>query len=386
MKKALLLFSVMLLIAACVDRLSIEGVAQEEGTLVVDGLITDSPGPYQVRLFRASVSDAILNNAKPVFAKEVSIFDDLGNAEVITYKEDGLYETAPDGIRGQPGRKYGVRIQLLDGTDYESQPDEMNPVGSIDSLYYKWETYKPLRGPEEYGFRIFVNAKGNQSGVQLRWRFSGTYVLETFPQFRKMNDANCGSMPPPPDPPPCSGWVYNLAVPGNRFAGGSLENVGECTCCICWVTQQEKKPTLSERVVVTDGTFEKVDVGYVPFDQWTFGEGKYMVKIEQMSLSSMAYDFWRVFKDQKDGSSSLFQPAFGRTKTNLYSTNSDSPVMGIFYAAAIRSKVMFLTADDAEVEVPQPSIEPKDNCVLWSDCQRLATFPNGLAYPPPEWE
>ncbi|MCB0487373.1 MAG: DUF4249 domain-containing protein [Cyclobacteriaceae bacterium] len=386
MKKASLLFLVMLLVAACVDRLAIDGVAQEEGTLVVDGLITDAPGPYQVRLFRASVSDAILNNAKPVFAKEVLIFDDLGNTEVLSYKEDGLYETAPDGIRGRPGRKYGVRIKLLDGTDYESQLDEMNPVGSIDSLYYEWEAYKPLKGPPEYGFRIFSNTRGNNPGAHLRWRFSGTYVLETFPQFRRLNDANCGSTPPPPDPPPCSGWVYNLAVPGNRFAGGSLEYVGECTCCICWVTQQEKKPTLSEDVVVTDGTFANIEVGYVSFDQWTFGKKKYMVKVEQMSLSPAAYDFWQVFKDQKEGSSSLFQPAFGRTTTNLYSTNSNNTVMGIFYAAAIRTKVMFLTADDAKVVVPPYDIEPKENCVLWSDCERLAAFPNGLAYPPPEWE
>jgi len=380
------LFCVLLLIGSCIDRLEVADMEKETGTLVVDGQITNEPGPYQVKLFRASANNAVLNSISLLLAKKVTIFDDTGESEDLVRNEEGVYETSATGIRGQVGRKYAIRIDMLDGSSYESIPDELQPVESIDSLYYEWQSVKPLSGPTENGFKIYLDTNSPNSQSFLRWRFSGTYVIETFPQLRRMNDANCSNTPPPPEPPACSGWVYVLAIPGNRFAGGDLQYVGECTCCICYTTDSETKPNLNESIVVTDGTYKKVGIGYVPFNQWTFGKGKYMVKVEQMSLTKDAYEFWKIFKDQKEGASSLFQPALGKVKTNLFSTNTDKPVLGIFYASAVRKKVMFLTEEDAQAPVTPPSIEPIANCVLWNSCERLFSFPNSSRNPPPEWQ
>ncbi len=387
MSSPIKLFLLIFLLTGCVDRLDIPQIDQEEGILVVDGQITDAPGPYKIKLFRVAASDAILNNIEFISAKQVTIFDDEGTSEVLKRAETGIYETDPNGIRGEVGRKYSIRVEMLDGLIFESEPDEMMPVGKVDSLYYTWESFVPLSGPTENGFRVFLNAT-SQEQPMLRWRFTGTYEIESFPQFRKVNNANCGFNPPPPEPPPCSGWRFIRNSFGNPFAGGTLEQFSEeCTCCQCWIPDSEKSPHLSEDVLQTDGTFKQIEVGYVPFNAWTFGRGKYMVKVEQMSLSQTAFQFWKVFKDQKQGATSLFQPAFGRARTNLYSTNSDEPVMGIFYASAIKSKVIFLRASDAPIKVPPYDIEPQSgNCVLWSDCRTLSAFPNGSITPPSEWE
>ena len=372
---------------SCVDRLEVPQIDQETGVLVVDGLITDQDGPYQVRLFRVAESDAILNNIELIRAKQVTIFDDAGKSEVLMRKESGVYETDPNGMKGQVGRKYSVRVETLDGLIFESEPDAMMPNGSVDSLYYLWEAYQPINGPSEYGFRIFMNATSTEQ-TRLRWKFTGTYELESFPQYRHINDANCGLNPPPPDPPPCSGWRYNRVSLTNPYAGGTLEQFSEeCTCCLCWIPDHEKKPSLSEDVIQTNGEYKRIEIGYVPFNQWTFGRGKYMVKVEQMSLSNTAYQFWKIFKDQKQGTSSLFQPAFGRTQTNLHCTNSNTAVLGIFYASSITSDVLFIRASDSPVKVPPYDIDPPNtNCVLWSDCRTLSAFPNGSIYPPPEWQ
>ncbi len=389
MRSPLRLFVLIFLLTGCVDRLDVVQADQQEGILVVDGLITDAPGPYKVKLFRVSASDAILNNFEFIQARQVTIFDDAGTSEVLTRDEKGIYETDPNGIRGEVGRKYSIRIEMLDGLIFESEPDEMMPVGSVDSLYYTWESFVPLSGPTEYGFRVFLNAT-SQEQPRLRWRFTGTYEIESFPEFRKLNDANCATGPPipPPEPPPCSGWRYIRNSLNNPFAGGTLEQFSEeCTCCICWIPDSGNGPHLSEDVFQSDNTYTEIEVGYVPFSEWTFGRGKYMVKAEQMSLSNTAFQFWKVFKDQKQGATSLFQPAFGKSRTNLYSTNSDEPVMGIFYASAVRSKVMFLTASDAPIKVPPYDFEPlSSNCVLWTDCRTLSAFPNGSNTPPPEWQ
>ncbi len=388
MKYLLQFIFLIILIDGCIQRLDVPDINQEVGTLVVEGQITDARGPYQVKLFRTSASDATLNNVELLTAKQIILFDDAGESEMLTRAESGIYETNPNGIRGKVGRKYAIRIEMLDGSKFESEPDEMLPAGSVDNLYYQWESVKPQKGTTKNGFRIFMNASALDQQALLRWKFTGTYILEAYPQLRRMNDANCSNSPPPPDPPPCSGWRFIRNSLNNPFLGGTLEQFSEeCTCCVCWIPESEKKPSLSDQVISTNGTYKEIEIGYVPFNQWTFGKGKYMVKVEQMSLSKNAFEFWKVLKDQKEGATSLFQPAFGRTKTNLFSTQGDVPVMGIFYASAVRTKVIFITSADAPVNVPLADFDPpSDNCALWLDCRALNTFPNGSSIPPPEWE
>jgi len=386
MRNLVIIVSLTLFSDACIDRLSIADADIRNQVLVVDGQITDRPGPYEVRLFTASASEAILNNAKPVLARNVMILDDAGKSEVLQSEGGGVYKTSQNGIRGEIGKKYSLRIELPDGTTFESTQDEIRPVGEIDSVYYEWQSVLPLNGPTQYGFKMFLDAKNGTENGYLRWRFSGTYVIESFPHLRRFNDGNCLINKPPPDPPPCSGYVYNFLPGGPGLpAQGNLEYVSECTCCICWVTDYESKPHLNEDVLITDGRQKRVEIGYVPFNEWTFGKGRYMVKVDQMSLSKEAFEFWKIFKDQKNGSTSLFQPALGKAKTNIYSTNSDREAIGIFYASSINTKVIFLGPDDAKAKVPPYEIQPPiDNCALWRSCAVI--FANSSTSPPKEWE
>src|SRR5512145_2625953 len=76
---------------------------------VIEGMITDRPGPYTIRLTH---STAIENMAiKPIQGATVTIFDDLGNQEVLEETEPGIYQTSISGIRGQIGRSYWITVQ-----------------------------------------------------------------------------------------------------------------------------------------------------------------------------------------------------------------------------------------------------------------------------------
>ncbi len=380
MKNILLVILLLLFTDACVDRLEFDAGEQGEAILVVDGLITDQPGPYTVKLLRSSNVDDILNLAAPFAAQSVTLSDDAGNSEALKNLGAGLWETSPEGIQGQVGRSYSLRIVASDGTIYESAPDRMRPVEAIDSVYFQWESFLPIGSPAENGFRIFMDTKGVEGEENfLRWKFVGTYQVLTFPERRRFNNANCIN-PGFPDPSPCSGVVWQ-----GQFGGaGFLRTVGECSCCFCWVSDFEDKPRLADNQIVTDGSFRKVEMGFVPFDAFRFHFGKYMVKVEQMSLSREAFDFWEVIKDQKEGINSLFQPAFGKVKTNIFSTNSDKEATGIFYASSVKRKILFITGADAPIPVPEfDIIPPETNCVLWQPCDRI--FPNSSTTPPPEW-
>ncbi len=373
---------------SCVDRLATELQQGKQEILVVDGQITDAPGPYTVRLSSIANPDDVLNSVEPTIAKSVSIHDDQGNSEILQGLGDGLYKTSINGIRGMVGRKYHLKIELMDGSLFESIPDEMKQVPDLDTLYYEWEEVATINGPTRYGFRLYVDSRGKlDEDSFVRWRISGVYVVETFPHLRRFSDHNCfkrliNPEPPPPDPPACSGYIYTGSGVGITHIPGILLQQSDCTCCVCWVTDFESKPNLSDEVI-TATNFKKIEVGFVPFDSWRFGRGKYMIRAEQMSLSKEAFEFWKVLRDQKEGASSLFQPAFGKARSNIFSTNSAREAIGLFYASAIRKKILDLTANDAPLPIPEFDIAPIDNCVLWRPCTKV--FGNASTSPPDDW-
>lgn len=361
---------------SCIDRLDYFSEETDSGTLVIDGNISNQPGPYTVKLFRVSQSTDNLNLATPAIARSVTLFDNEGRQEVLIDRGSGIYQTRDNGIQGKIGNEYWLKVELINGVSFESNPDKLLPIQEIDSLYFEWTTFQPQFAPTQYGFNVYVDGRLN-SGDYSRLKFTGVYEVESFP---KLNHALCNCCPEerrgPPDPYPCSGFTYD---------GISLKQVKPCDCCICWITDYEKKPNLMEDKFLASGNFKRVLAGYVPFDQWTFSKYKYLVKIEKMSLTKEAFEFWKVFEDQKNNGSSLFQPALARAKTNFVSNSTSAKVIGFFYSTAIVVKTIFITGEDAPISIPVPDIYPPEtNCAQWRPCD--AVFVNASRTPPPEWK
>lgn len=257
---------------SCVNPLDIEESSfNADKQIVIDGYISDQPGPYIVRVFRPSAIDDVLNSRERVNAKQVSIFDDSGNREILA-GERGFYYTNPNGIRGVVGRKYWLEVELLDGRIFRSMPDELQPSGSIDNVYVEFDTNKPLQGPTEYLFRVYIDATTGPNSL-IRWRDTGIYYIET-------------------------------------LQGG------------CWPHVYEPGPQVSDGQFVQGGKFKAVLVGSVPVNQYTF-YSKFMVRVEQMSLTKSAFDFWKIAADQFDAKESLFQPAIGSLPATIFEINTN---------------------------------------------------------------
>lgn len=120
--------------------------------LVVDGWITDQPGPQTIRL---SLSAAYFNNNPATLATsaEVSVTDDAGNVFPFRYlPETKRYQWTPpqDSTRlGRIGRTYTLKI-IYEGEEYRAT-NQIKRVPAIDSLSYKQEKFpiKPPTGPQE---------------------------------------------------------------------------------------------------------------------------------------------------------------------------------------------------------------------------------------------
>ncbi|HEY0741052.1 MAG TPA: DUF4249 domain-containing protein [Chryseosolibacter sp.] len=328
----------LLMLLACVDPIDFE-VPPAYEQIVVEGQITDAPGPYSVKLSKAISISEKPETPEPITNALVTLFDDKGSSEVLTSQGNGLYLTSGV-MRGQVGNRYHIRIEL-DGKIFESEPDLLTPVGEVKEIRYEYEgrmkTSPQGEQQRDDRFNIFIDADAGPGEEKfVRWRFMGTYKVVTNPELHMTWLQGEFYFKTPLE---CSGYVVVPFIPG-----GKLEQRTECTCCTCWANHYETAPQLSDTQFVKDGKFNNVKVGEVPITTATF-YNKYLVYVEQISMSRSAFEFFKLIRQQKEGALSLFQPPSAEIKGNIRAVNTATPVVGIFYASSISSKKIFINRD-----------------------------------------
>lgn len=146
--------------------------------LVVDGMVSNQPGPYYVKL--STTGDFYSTAPSPkVTDAVVTISDNAGNSEVLTHISDqpGTYQTST--LQGVIGRTYYLNIQY-EGQSYQSE-SQLNPVSDIDKLEVRFEE-KTLTRDE--GYRIYLFAK-EPRGETNYYRFM---VYENDSLYNSIND------------------------------------------------------------------------------------------------------------------------------------------------------------------------------------------------------
>jgi hypothetical protein len=108
---------------------------------VIQGAISDQPGPYRVALSWAKPFNSKSVKRDGIKNAQVFILDDAGNSEKLTEATNGEYYTSAQGIKGITGRTYHVHIQFPDGTVFESVPARLEQPAIIDSLYAETGEY-----------------------------------------------------------------------------------------------------------------------------------------------------------------------------------------------------------------------------------------------------
>jgi hypothetical protein len=354
MNRALKIFgwaAAFFILNACVDPIDFPEVEARD-IIILDGKITDDPGPYTVYLSRGLRLDNDTASFVPIQGASIVLHSDKGESEPMPEKCPGVYQTGGV-IKGTVGNSYHITVQMADGATFQSEPDEILPSGEVTEIRYQYEARsvdKPFGKQAADVFNIFIDAdaaSSNQGSSFVRWRFTGTYAARTFPERHEIYLQGEFYYKAPYA---CSGWVVDPAA-----GGGVLRQVSECSCCICYVNEYEALPRLSDTDVVEGGQFRNVKVGEVPITRAAFYE-KYRVALEQMTITKNAYDFFRVIRSQKLGASNLFQPPPGRLIGNIKPVNADYEIIGLFWGASVHRKQIFIRRDDLPYKLPLDTI------------------------------
>lgn len=367
-----------LLLGACVDRLQFDIIKSVDYGIVVDGFISDQPGPYTIKISKAFDIESIESIKFSVTAKRLILSDNQGFSEELTEISSGTYQTKATGIRGQIGGVYKLRVELLDGKIYESMPDTLLSSGKMDSLYYSYMGVTNLDGGIEYGFDIFANSsRASSSGKGFMWKMTGTFQSETHPELNSKEcywfEGKCNYVPP------CSGY-RNVGTQGFK----EIAKVFPCACCTCWYSIFNPKPVLSDDYFSTAQSFEGIKIHRIPINAWIFMH-KIHVEVRQLSLTYRSFHFFKAIRDQKDAVKSLFQPVSGKIPVNFIQLSGEEvPVQGIFYATAISGKTLYITRENVPHNELLPSLELLVEAGIgWVSCLEL--FPNATNVKPLFW-
>lgn len=367
MKRSLMIYGLLLTCWACVDRINFDVGTPETFPIVIDGYISDEPGPYTIKISKSFDIESKQSIKTPISVRRLVLADDLGNSEQLTEVTDGEYQTSPTGMQGKIGRTYTLEVELLDGRIFRSKPDPLLPGGSVDDVFAQYEEKKNNDGASEYGFNILFNSSaGAQENYYFLWKFVGTFQVETNPELYtvRCGESRC------PAPLPCSSYV---------LSGNGLEYVKPCECCTCWAKVFNPEPIVSDNQVVQDGRFLNVQATYLPITQWIF-QYKVHAEVQQLSLSPQAFAFWKAIRDQKRATGSLFAPQSGKIPSNFTQVNGSlGSVEGLFYATSIKRRSIYITPND----VPNPSVIPEVEILFTDTCEKL--FPASTTVKPDYW-
>jgi hypothetical protein len=337
----------------CIDRYEIpEKIVIPR--LVVDGMITNKPGPYTVELFTAYDVNTLINKPNPVTKATVQISDDAGNTETLTEVSPGMYMTASDGIQGEIGRSYQLSITTEAG-HYSSEPQLLTGGGELLDLRYEFDQFaiSSSGGKAEPAVNFFIDAQGIPGQQNyFRWRWSSVYETVNNPELKTIfvgkNAVEVAS------PPPCSGY---------QPAGGkNIKRIDICTCCNCWVYEAGKTAVVSKNSSVAEDKFVNVRVANVAMADRRF-DVRYYFKLDQLSVSEEVYNFWKLVEAQQLGEGSLFQPNAVRVQGNIRSTtNPNEQVLGVFSVSGIVSREVYVDRKEIPFTIEVETVP--ESCLL----------------------
>lgn len=326
---------------------------QESETLVIEGVISNGRGPYNVRVSTTRPYETFSGSFRPaVRGARVEIADNTGNREVLTEISPGEYQTSSAGIQGVPGREYTLIVETAEGDIYQTRPQRMLPPVPIAEVYVETDFRSELNeeGNEVDipGVNVYINTQDPETlGDAYLWNLSGTYQVKTFPE------------------------LHQEKAP---FGPGFVPAPKDC-CATCWVTELFGKVNVEDDEFFNGSALNGRELGFIPLSTDRLYV-KYLVEVEQLTISQEAYRFWKAIEDQQNNVGSIFDPAPARIQGNIYNvSNPDELVLGFFMVTSKSRASTTIVNSDINIPVPQDTPIP-DDCRL---------IPGASASRPPQY-
>jgi hypothetical protein len=297
------LFLFILIISGCITQFVPE-TDEDPNLLVVEGLITDQPEVYTIKLSKSMPLGKKLT-LKPLKGCTVRITDDQGHSySVAETTTSGTYQTNPATFRGVVGLKYTLHINTNNALpthySYESMPVEMIAVPPIDSLYHEKVLIKEkdeFSGAKE-GSQVYLNTKDLQGNCKFyRWDFTET-------------------------------WKFRLpySVPNST----------------CWITNKSDVINIKNTSVLAEDRIHRFPLKFISSETDRLSV-RYSILVNQYSLSEDEFTYWEKLQNLSEEVGSLYDITPSSVPGNIFCVEDPTEqVLGYFSVSAKTSKRIYI--------------------------------------------
>lgn len=297
----ILLFSVLLIFTGCITQF-FPITNDETNLLVVEGLITDQPEIYTIKLSTSMPLGGSGEN-RPLSGCYVNVSDDLGNSYAFYESMPGIYNSYPSVFQGKIGRSYILHINTnssFGNHTYESYPVELKPVPPIDSLYYEKVTIAEANAwsARQEGCQVFLNTNDPSNICKFfRWEFSET-------------------------------WEFHLPylVPNN----------------ICWVSGNSDLINVKSTSALAEDRIKSYPLDFISNSSDRLSV-KYSILVSQYSLNEDEFQYWQKLQNVTQHVGGLYDIIPASIPSNI--TCVDDPaesILGYFSVSAKSTKRLFI--------------------------------------------
>lgn len=299
--RQILILSILLVIDSCITPF-IPRTNEDKDILVVEGLITNKPGPNTIKLTK-SLPLGAKSTAKPLSGCIVTVTDDLFNSYIFSEKAKGTYVSDPANFQGVIGRIYTLHITVKSGNNsliYESYPTEMKPIPAIDSVFYEKQTLKETADkiPLEEGCQIYLSTHDSTNQAKFyRWEYSETWE-----------------------------FVIPYDVPNKT----------------CWISSNSDVINIKNTSVLGEDRIDRYPLIFISnlTDRLNV---KYSILVNQYSLNEDEYNYWDKLRNLSEQVGGLYDMIPSSIPSNMYCPDDpNEKVLGYFSVSGNSSKRIFI--------------------------------------------
>lgn len=292
-------------------------VDKYENLLVVEGGITNTPGPYTIKISKSLP----VKYARyiPFSGCVLKIFDDDGSSETLVETEPGTYSTMSNGIQGQIGKRYKLSVITPQGKEYESSYEELIKPVLIDDVYAEVE-YHSNSGLDhpQVGYQFYIDAEEtlNDTNFYL-WDMEATFHFQSDFFIR---------------------WYYNGRV--REFH--PIDSLYDC-----WRTNKVKDIFTFNSTSLVTNKLERFPLNYVNTETKELTV-KYSLLVNQHTIGKSAYQYWNAIEEQNSEQGSMYSQQPYQIRGNMRSINDDNEsVLGYFMVSGFDTRRIFVDRIDA---------------------------------------
>jgi hypothetical protein len=311
LKNILVILSV-ILVSGCIEPFDVT-IAGGNNRLIVEGLITDEPGPYTVKLSRSS----LLNEGvfPPVTNAVVRIEEENGESETLRETGSGIYQTSS--LQGKTGERYRLLVTIDGSNRYETDWTLLKPSPSIDSVYSEFQETL-VDQEQKVGFQFYLDASDpNNETIFCRYEWTEAWIYVV----------------PKPSTSIYLGNDQVIPIPG----GGNPA---------CWEFEEFTGISIANSVSNSDEVISRQPLLFVSNDPEKL-QVRYGLKVRQYAVTEEEYRFWEGLRETSSESGSLFDVQPQEVRSNLRNINNpDEAVFGYFSVSGVSTGAGFVDFED----------------------------------------